>query len=103
VLSTQGGSLKMTGVRTAALLLGPKPKMNHLEKKITGMQDQLALLHRHREAARLERAKSYADAFIRKPEADDIPVAVGLQAFRNLSKFSSARSTSSLRCPPDRF
>ena len=68
--------------------------MNPLDKKITEMQDQLARLHRQREAARLERAKSYADAFIRKLEADDIPLAVGLQAFRDLSKFSPMKSRS---------
>jgi len=76
--------------------------MNHLDKKITEMQDQLALLHRQREAARLERAKSYADAFIRKLEADDIPLAMGLQAFQDLKKFSRAASTSSQRNPPSR-
>jgi len=76
----------------AAFLSALKPKMNSLDKKITQMQDQLALLHRQREAAS---AKSYADAFIRKLEADDIPLAVGLQAFQDLSKFSGARSTSS--------
>ncbi len=70
--------------------------MNDLNKKITEIQDQIALLQRQREAARLERAKSYADAFIRKLEADDIPLAVGLQAFRDLSKFSGAGATSNL-------
>lgn len=69
--------------------------MNHLDKKIADMQEQLAVLHRQREAARLEYAKSYADAFIRKLEANDIPLAVGLQAFQDLSKFSRERSTSS--------
>lgn len=77
--------------------------MNHLDKKITQMQDQLSLLHRQREAARLERAKSYADAFIRKLEADGIPLAVGLQAFQNLSKFSGTKSTSSPRSLPGRL
>jgi hypothetical protein len=76
--------------------------MNHLNKKITEMQDQLADLQRQREAARLERAKSYADAFIRKLEADDIPLAVGLQAFQDLKKLSGAASTSSPRNPPSR-
>jgi hypothetical protein len=71
--------------------------MNSLDKKITEIQDQIALLHRQREAARLERAKSYADAFIRKLEADHIPLAVGLQAFQDLSKFTVTRSTSSPR------
>ena len=66
--------------------------MNSLDKKVVEMQDQLALLHRQREAARLEHAKSYADAFIRKLEANDIPLAVGLQAFQDLSKFSRERS-----------
>jgi hypothetical protein len=80
--------------RTTASLSTLKPKMNPLDKKITQMQDELALLHRQREAARLERAKSYADAFIRKLEADDIPLAVGLQAFQDLSKFSGMKSTS---------
>jgi hypothetical protein len=81
--------------RLAAFLARLKPSMNHLDKKITEMQDQLAVLHRQREAARLERAKSYADAFIRKLEASDIPLAVGLQAFQDLSKFSREKSTSS--------
>lgn len=81
--------------RLAAFLARSKPSMNHLDKKITEMQEQLAVLHRQREAARLERAKSYADAFIRKLEANDIPLAVGLQAFQDLSKFSRERSTSS--------
>jgi hypothetical protein len=71
--------------------------MNHLNKKITEAQEQLAVLQRQREAARLERAKSYADAFIRKLEADHIPLAVGLQAFQDLSKFTGTRSTSSRR------
>jgi hypothetical protein len=81
--------------RLAAFLARSKPSMNHLDKKITEMQEQLAVLHRQREAARLERAKSYADAFIRKLEANDIPLAVGLQAFQDLSKFSRERPTSS--------
>ena len=76
--------------------------MNHLDKKITEVQDHLALLHRQREAARLERAKSYADAFIRKLEADGIPLTVGLQAFQDLSKFSGAGWTSSPRSLPGR-
>ncbi|RZA29753.1 MAG: hypothetical protein EOP02_03620 [Proteobacteria bacterium] len=80
--------------RVAAFLACSKPSMNHLDKKISEMQDQLAVLHRQREAARLERAKSYADAFIRKLEANDIPLAVGLQAFQDLSKFSRGGSTS---------
>lgn len=71
--------------------------MNSLDKKITEIQDQIALLHRQREAARLERAKSYADAFIRKLEADHIPLAVGLQAFQDLSKFTVTRATSGPR------
>lgn len=86
--------LKMTGTRIAAFLSGSKPKMNHLDKKITEVQNQLAVLQRQREAARLERAKSYADAFIRKLEVDDIPLAVGLKAFQDLSKVSGTRSTS---------
>ena len=69
--------------------------MNSLDQKITEMQDQLALLHCQREAARLERAKPFADAFIRKLEAADIPLAVGLQAFRDLSKLSGTKSMSS--------
>ena len=84
----------MTGTRIAAFLSGSKPKMNHLDKKITEVQNQLAVLQRQREAARLERAKSYADAFIRKLEVDDIPLAVGLKAFQDLSKVSGTRSTS---------
>lgn len=76
--------------------------MNHLNKKITEVQDQLAVLQRQREAARLERAKSYADAFIRKLEADDIPLAMGLQAFQDLKKFSRAASTFSPRNLPRR-
>lgn len=76
--------------------------MNSLDKKITEIQDQIALLHRQREAARLERAKSYADAFIRKLEADHIPLAVGLQAFQDLSKFTVTRATSSPRSLADR-
>ena len=80
--------------RTIGFLSGPKPTMNSLDNKITEMQNQLALLHRQREAARLERAKSYVDAFIRKLEADDIALTVGLKAFQDLSKFSSMKSTS---------
>lgn len=74
--------------------------MNHLDKKITELQDQLTVLQRQREAARLERAKSYADAFIRKLEADDIPLAMGMQAFQDLKRFSGKASTSSSRNPP---
>jgi hypothetical protein len=62
----------------------------------------LTLLHRQREAVRLERTKFYADAFIRKLEADDIPLAVGLQAYKDLSKFNGARSASGPRNLPDR-
>lgn len=70
--------------------------MNSLDKKVIEMQDQLALLHRQREAARLEGAKSYADAFIRKLEANDIPLAVvGCRLFR-ISRNSAVRG----RCPP---
>ena len=76
--------------------------MNHLDKKITELQDQLTVLQRQREAARLERAKSYADAFIRKLEADGIPLAIGLQAFQDLKKFSGAASMSSPRNLPSR-
>ena len=81
-------------MQNAAFFPDSKPKMSHLNKKITEMQEQLAVLQRHREAARLERAKSYADAFIRKLEADGIPLATGLQAFQDLKKFSATRSTS---------
>ncbi|RZI72721.1 MAG: hypothetical protein EOP13_14145 [Pseudomonas sp.] len=86
--------------RIAAFLARSKPPMNHLDQKITEMQDRTAVLHRQRDAARLERAKSYADAFIRKLEADDIPLAVGLKAFQDLSKFSHERSTSSPQSLP---
>jgi len=92
----------MTGTRIAGYLPGSKPKVNHLDKKITEMQNQLAVLQRQREAARLDRAKSYADAFIRKLEADDIPLAMGLQAFQDLKKFSGAASMSSPRNLPSR-
>jgi hypothetical protein len=63
--------------------------MNNIDDQIVDLQKQLSLLHRQQEALRLERAKSYADAFIRKLEADDIPLKVGLQAFRDLSKFTN--------------
>ena len=86
---------KNDGYKDCRSLSSLKPKMNHLDKKITEVQDQLAVLQRQREAARLERAKSYAYAFIRKLEADGIPLAMGLQAFRELKKFSGTRSTSS--------
>jgi hypothetical protein len=95
--STRCSSSKITRAQILRFIADSNPKMNSLDKKITEMQDQLALLHRQREAARLERAKSYADAFIRKLEADNIPLAVGLQAFQDLSKFTVTRSTSSPR------
>jgi hypothetical protein len=65
--------------------------MNKIDDQITALQEKLSVLHRQREASRLERAKSYADAFIRKLEADGIPLGVGLQAFRDLSKFKSSK------------
>jgi phosphoribosylamine-glycine ligase len=89
-------------MRIAAFFPDSKTKMSHLDKKITEVQEQLTVLRRQREAARLERAKSYADAFIRKLEADDIPLAMGLQAFQDLKKFSGAASTSSPRNLPSR-
>ena len=72
----------------------PQPLMNDLDSEIAALQNQLAHLERQREAARLERAKSYADAFIRKLEADGIPLKVGLQAFRDLSKFEGSKGIS---------
>lgn len=66
--------------------------MKNIEDQILTMQEQLSVLHHQRDAARLERAKSYADAFIRKLEANDIPLAVGMQAFRDLSKFKNSKS-----------
>jgi hypothetical protein len=68
--------------------------MKNIEDQIMAMQAQLSVLHHQRDAARLERAKSYADAFIRKLEANDIPLAVGMQAFRDLSKFKSLKTNS---------
>jgi hypothetical protein len=68
--------------------------MSNIENQITALQHQLSLLQRQREALKLERAKSYADAFIRKLEADGIPLKVGLQAFRDLSKFTSSKPSS---------
>lgn len=68
--------------------------MKNIEDQILTMQEQLSVLHLQRDAARLERAKSYADAFIRKLEANDIPLAVGMQAFRDLSKFKNSKSGS---------
>jgi prefoldin subunit 5 len=64
--------------------------MNNIDNQITALQEQLSLLQRQQEALKLERAKSYADAFIRKLEADGIPLKVGLQAFRDLSKFTNS-------------
>jgi hypothetical protein len=92
----------MTDKHIAAFLPGSKLKMNHSDKKIIEVKDQLAVLQRQREAARLERAKSYADAFIRKLEADDIPLAMGLQALQDLSIVSRAASMSSPRNLPRR-
>jgi hypothetical protein len=68
--------------------------MKNIEDQILTMQEQLSVLHQQRNAARLERAKSYADGFIRKLEANDIPLAVGMQAFRDLSKFKNSKSGS---------
>jgi prefoldin subunit 5 len=65
--------------------------MDNINHQITELQDQLSLLKRQQESLRLERAKSYADAFIRKLEADGIPLKVGLQAFRDLSKFPNSK------------
>ena len=73
---------------------GHNHRMTNIDHQIAAMQEQLSLLHRQREAARLERAKSYADAFIRKLEADGIPLGVGLRAFRDLSKFKGAKQAS---------
>ncbi len=56
-------------------------------------------MHRQREAGGPERAKSCADAFIRKLETYDILLAMGLQAFKDLSKFSGAKLTSGSRSP----
>jgi prefoldin subunit 5 len=68
--------------------------MNNIDNQITALQEQLSLLQRQQEALRLERAKSYADAFIHKLEADGIPLKVGLQAFHDLSKFTNSKLSS---------
>jgi predicted nucleic acid-binding Zn-ribbon protein len=68
--------------------------INEIEKKIAAAQEQLSILHRQRDAARLERAKSYADAFIRKLEANEIPLTIGTQALRDLSKIKGSKTTS---------
>jgi hypothetical protein len=68
--------------------------MNEIEKKIAAAQEQFSILHRQRDAARLERAKSYADAFIRKLEANEISLTIGTQALRDLSKIKSSKTTS---------
>lgn len=72
--------------------LSSATSMNTIDSEIASLQDQLARLQHQREAARLERAKSYADAFIRKLEADGIPLKMGLQAFRDLSKFEGSKA-----------
>jgi prefoldin subunit 5 len=65
--------------------------MNNIDNQITALQEQLSSLQRQQEALKLERAKSYADAFIRKLEADGIPLKVGSRAFRDLSKFTNSK------------
>ena len=68
--------------------------MNEIEKKIAAAQEQLSILHRQRDAARLERAKSYADAFIRKLEANEIPLIIGTQALRDLLRIKNSKTIS---------
>jgi hypothetical protein len=57
---------------------GHNQRMTNIDHQIATMQEQLSLLH----------------AFIRKLEADGIPLGVGLQAFRDLSKFKGAKQAS---------
>lgn len=75
--------------------------MTSIQSQIAALQAELAQLQRQRVAAQVESAKSYADAFIRKLEADRIPLAVGLKAFKDLIKVSvpkpAAIRTSALR------
>lgn len=63
-------------------------KMTVVENQIKTLEKELDQLYRRRDAVRLESAKSYADVFIRKLEADGIPIKVGLQAVRDLAKLN---------------
>jgi len=63
-------------------------KMTVVENQIKVLEKELYQLYRRRDAVRLESAKSYADVFLRKLEADGIPLKVGLQVVRNLAKLN---------------
>ncbi|MGF6527641.1 hypothetical protein [Variovorax sp. PvP013] len=62
--------------------------MTVVENQIKVLEKELEQLYRRRDAIRLESAKSYADVFLRKLEADGIPLKVGLQAIRDLAKLN---------------
>lgn len=73
--------------------------MNTIEKQISVLKQELSELHRQRDVAQLEVAKSYADAFIRKLEAAGIPLAIGQRAFRDLAKVSGSPGRAAERRP----
>jgi hypothetical protein len=62
--------------------------MTVVENQIALLEKELDHLYLRRNAMRLESAKSYADVFLRKLEADGIPFKVGLQAIRDLAKLN---------------
>lgn len=63
--------------------------IQNIERKIAQLQRRVSELHQARLTRQTEVAKSYADAFIRKLEADGIPLSVGLRALRDLAKLST--------------
>ena len=64
--------------------------LEEINKQIAVLQSKVAVLQKQKVVRSVETAKSYADAFIRKLEADGIPLEVGLQALRDLVRLSSS-------------
>lgn len=63
-----------------------------VEKEIAALEAAKVALLAQRDALMLERAKSYADAFLRKLEGDGISARQGLMAFCDMAKISPPAS-----------
>lgn len=59
-----------------------------IEKEIEALEAKKSVLLKQKDALMLEKAKSYADAFLRKLEADGISPRLGLAALCDLAKIT---------------
>ena len=63
----------------------PTMSLADIHEQIAELESKVRKLKAQRETRQVEAAKSYADAFLRKLEHDQIPLSVGLTALRDLA------------------